>query len=422
MAVISDRFKRAWNAFRGNDRVYHQSYYYGSYSHRPDRTWMRIQNARTIISTIYNRIAVDCSLMDVKHVQLDDDGNYKDVIKDNLNRLFTKSANIDQTGREFILDAVMSMIDEGCVALVPFLTTKNPEETDSYEVLSARVGKIKEWFAKQVLVEVYNQDTMQKEDLLVSKKYTPIIENPFYSIMNSSNSTLKRLIRVLNQLDRTNSLNSSGKLDIIIQLPYTVKNETKYHQAEERRRNIEAQISGSQLGIAYIDGTERVIQLNRPAENNLWSQAKELQDDLFNQMGLTKSIFDGTADEQTMINYYNRTIEPIMLALVEEMERKWISLTAQTQGQAIRFFRDPFKLAPLAQIAEVSDSFTRNEIFSSNEIRTTMGWKPSKDPRADQLINSNLKTGNSEVEETSTIESDLKIPNISKDILDMKIS
>lgn len=398
MASPIDRFKSAYNAFIGRAPTFKP--YYGGSGNRPDRTRHRIQNERSVVNSIYNRIAVDSAQINVKHVRVDEDGDYVSTMSSHLNRLLTLEANIDQTGRGLIQDFVQSMLDEGVVALVPTDLTANPNFTDAYEVLEARVGKIVEWFPKQVRVEVYNEETGKKEQLLVEKRYTPIVENPFYSIMNEPNSTLQRLIRVLNQLDRVNEQNSAGKMDLIVQLPYVVKTEAKQKQAEERRKSIEAQLTGSQYGIAYIDGTEKVIQLNRSVENNLWNQAKELKEDLFNQMGLTMEILNGTADDKTMLNYYSRIIEPILTALVEEIERKWISRTAQSQKQAIRFFRDPFKLVPVGDLAEISDKLTRNEIMTSNEIRVRVGLPPSKDPKADQLINSNLNQPEEESKET----------------------
>lgn len=389
MASPLDRFKSAYNAFMSREPT-SRTYYYGGSGGRPDRTRHRIQNERSIVNSIINRITVDAASIDVKHVRVDDDGDYVETMNSRLNRVLTSDANIDQTGRAMLQDFIYSMLDEGCVALVPTDLTADPNFTDAYEVIEARVGKIVEWFPKHVRVEVYNEETGRKDQLLLEKRYTPIVENPFYSIMNESNSTLRRLIRVLNQLDQVNEQNSAGKMDLIVQLPYLVKGDSKKRQAEERRKDIEAQLTGSQYGIAYIDGTEKVIQLNRPVENNLWNQAKELKEDLFNQMGLTMAILNGTADDKTMLNYYSRIIEPILTAIVEEIERKWISRTAQSQNQGIRFFRDPFKLVPVGDLAEISDKLTRNEIMSSNEIRVRVGLPPSKDPKADQLINSNL--------------------------------
>lgn len=389
MASPIDRFKSAYNAFMGRAPT-QTKIYYGGTSSRPDRTRHRIQNERSVVNSIYNRIAVDSSSIDVKHVKLDKKGNYSETMNSSLNRVLTLDANVDQTGRSMIRDLVYSMLDEGCIALFPTDLTKDPALTDSYEVLEARVGKVVEWYPKHVKVEVYNENTGRKEQIVAEKRYTPIIENPFYSIMNEPNSTLQRLIRVLNQLDKVNEQNSAGKMDLIVQLPYVVKTEAKQKQAEERRKSIEAQLTGSQYGIAYIDGTEKVIQLNRAVENNLWNQAKELKEDLFNQMGLTMEILNGTADEKTMLNYYSRIIEPILTAIVEEIERKWLSRTAQARDQGIRFFRDPFKLVPVLDLAEIGDKFTRNEIMSSNEMRTKIGLSPSDDPKADELRNSNL--------------------------------
>ena len=403
MASPIDRFKSAYNAFMGRSSTTHYTYYGGD-GYRPDRMRRRIQNERSIINSINNRISVDAASIDIKHVRVDDDGNYVETINDHLNRLLTKEANVDQTGRAFILDSIYSMLDEGCIALFPTDLTENPNLTDSYEVIEARVAKIIRWFPKEILVEVYNEETGKKEQKLCQKRYTPIIENPFYSIMNEPNSTLQRLIRVLNQLDSINSQNSSGKMDLIIQLPYAVKTKAKQILAEDRRNSIEAQLTGSKYGIAYIDGTERVIQLNRPVENNLWQQAKDLKTELFDQMGLTMDILNGTADDKVMQNYFSRIIEPILTSIVEEIERKWISKTAQTQKQAIRFFRDPFKLVPVTALADIADKFTRNTIMTSNDIRTKIGMKPANDPIADKLINSNLNQPQEQLEETKTEE------------------
>lgn len=390
MSGVIERFKNAWDAFKGRDPTLPMDYGYGSY-YMPGRFRLSTRNERSIVTSIYNQIAVDCSAIDIKHVRLNDDGQFKETIDDSLNYALTKSANLDQSSRFFFRDAVLTMLDQGVVALVPVTCDTNPRKTDSYNVEEIRVGKIIEWFPKDVRVEVYNQHTGQKSELMVEKRFTPIVENPFYSIMNEPNSTLQRLIRVLNQCDRTNDDISAGKMDLIVQLPYLIKSEAKKVQAEERRKRIERQLSGNaQYGIAYIDGTEKIIQLNRPLENNLWIQAKELQEQLFNQLGFSKAIFDGTADEQTMLNYQNRTLEPILSAFVEEMERKWLSKTAITQNQAIRYFKVPFKLVPVSNLAEIADKFTRNCIMTSNEIRAVIGLQPSDDPKADQLINSNL--------------------------------
>ena len=414
MPNIGSSLKKTWNAFISRlptrttweipEDVTEYKFYppqqtiYGSAS-RPDRMHFTRANAKSIVTYIYNRIAVDCAQINIRHVRLDEfEGRYKETLNTSLNYCLSHSANIDQTGRAFIQDAVMSMFDEGCVALVPTDTDgEDPRYGDSYKVEAVRTGRIKEWYPTQVRVEVYNDLTGKKEEVLLPKKCVAIIENPFYATMNESNSTAQRLIRVLNQLDRTNEQNSAGKLDLIIQLPYVVRNDAKREQAEQRRRDIEAQLTGSQYGIAYTDGTERITQLNRAVENNLWTQAKDLLADLYNQLGLTEAIFNGTADEQTMLNYYNHTIEPILSAITEEMERKWLSQTARTQLQAIRFFRDPFKLVPVNDLAEIADKFTRNEIMTSNEIRSVIGLKPSDDPRANELINSNLNHSDQEL-------------------------
>ena len=407
MAFPFDRFKSAWNAFMRRDPTV-TKYWYGGSGTRPDRTRHRIQNERSTINSIYNRMAVDASSIDIKHVRLNDDGNYDKTINSHLNDVLTKEANIDQTGRAMIRDVVYSMLDEGCIALVPTDLTEDPNVTESYEVLEARVGKVVEWYPQEVRVEVYNEMTGKKEEVIANKRYTPIIENPFYSIMNEPNSTLQRLLRVLNQLDRVNEQNSAGKMDLIIQLPYPTKSAARKREAEDRRKNLEEQLSGSQYGVGYIDASEKVIQLNRSVENNLWNQAKELKEELLNQLGMTMEILNGTADEKTMLNYYSRVIEPILTAIIEELERKWISKTAQSQGQAVRFFRDPFKLVPISNIADIADKFTRNCIMTSNEMRSKIGLEPSKDPKADQLINSNLNQPEEESEKTKVVNEEEK--------------
>ena len=389
MGMITDRIKNAYNAFMGRDPTFTQQYY-PSFGVRPDRLARRIQSERKLVSSIYNRIAVDCSLITIKHVRVDNEENYEGTIDSGLNEVLTRSANIDQSGKTFIQDVCESMLGEGVVALVPVDTSNDPNKTDSYDLYTSRVGRIIQWYPTHVKAEVYDDRSGKRKEVIVGKNYTPIIENPFYSIMNEPNSTLQRLLRTLNQLDQFNAYNSAGKMDLIIQLPYIIKSESRQRQAEERRKSIEAQLTGSQYGIAYIDGTERIVQLNRSVENNLWNQVKDLKEELFNQMGLSKAIFDGTADEATLLNYHNRTIEPIMTRIADEIERKWLSRTAYTQGQRIRFFKDPFKLVPVAQLAEISDKFTRNCITTSNEMRSFIGLKPSKDPIADKLVNSNL--------------------------------
>lgn len=404
MATFGERLTRAWDAFREREPTNPFEYGPGYVSTiRPDRPRLSRNNLKTIVASVYNQIAVDCAAINVKHVRLED-GNYKETIDSRLNYALTKSANLDQTGRAFMRDVVISMLDEGVVALVPVETYKNPKRTDSYDVMKIRTGRIVEWFPRHIRAEVYNEEIGQKQSILLEKRIVPIIENPFFAIMNEPNSTAQRLLRVLNQLDRTNEQNSAGKLDLIIQLPYLIRSEGRKKQAESRRKEIENQLTGSQHGIAYTDGTEKVIQLNRAIENNLWQQAQELTDDLYNQLGFSQSIFDGTADEKTLLNYYNRTIEPILSEIVEEMERKWLSTTAQTQGQAIRYFRDPFKLVPVQQLAEIADKFTRNEIMSSNEIRSVIGMKPSEDPKADELRNSNLNHPDEEGTTSTVIE------------------
>lgn len=389
MPKIGERFKNGWNAFLGRDPTYRYVYQNG-YSKRPDRLVLSRNNARTIVNSIYNRIAVDVSATNIYHVRLNDEGRYKETIDSDLNNALSLDANLDQTGRALLQDAVMSMLDEGCVAIVPIDTDSDPYDTESYKIYTLRTGKIVEWYPTEVLIEVYNERVGKRQQIKLAKSMVAIIENPFYSIMNEPNSTLQRLIRVLSQLDRTNEEVSAGKMDLIFQLPFGIHSKARKIQAEERRRSLEEQLSGSQYGIGYIDATEKVIQLNRSAENNLWNQAKDLTLDLFNQLGWTEGILNGTADEQTLLNYQDRTINPIVTAIVEEMERKWLSKTARTQKQAIRAFKDPFKMIPVSKFAELSDKLTRNEIMTSNEIRAVIGLKPSDDPRADELRNSNL--------------------------------
>lgn len=389
MAVtVSSRIKSAWNAFLNKDPTYRYSFG-SSYYRRPDRIRMTGGNERSIVTAIFNRIALDVAAIDVYHCRLDKDDRFKEVIKGPLNDCLTVEANIDQTGRALRQDIVMSMFDEGCVAIVPVDTDVNPTVTDSYDILSMRVGKILEWFPAHVKVRVYNDKTGEKEDVILPKSMVGIVENPLYAVINEYNSTMQRLIRKLNLLDVIDEQSGSGKLDLIIQLPYVIKTEQRKQQAEERRNAIMDQLKGP-LGIAYTDGTEKVVQLNRPIENNLLKQVEYLTSMLYSQLGITQSILDGTADDKTMLNYYSRTIEPIIAAIVDEMKRKFLTKTARTQGQTIKFFRDPFKLVPINDIAEIADKFTRNEILTSNEIRGIVGFKPASDPKADQLINSNL--------------------------------
>ena len=384
------RIQNGWNAFMNRDPT--TSYYetgVGSY-YRPDRVRFTRGNERSIVTSVYNRIALDVASIDIRHCRLDDDGRYMEDIDSGLNNCFTLSANIDQTGRAFIQDVVMSMLDEGCVAIVPVNTSANPLLTSSYDIYSMRTGKIIEWKPKHVRVRLYNELTGNKEDILLPKSVVGIIENPLYAVMNEPNSTMQRLIRKLSLLDVTDEQTASGKLDLIIQLPYVIKTEARRQQAEQRRKDIEMQLAGSKYGIAYTDGTEHITQLNRSLENNLMNQITYLTNMLFSQLGMTQTILDGTADEQTMLNYYSRVIEPIITAIVDEMKRKFLTKTARSQNQSIESFRDPFKLVPVNNIAEIADKFTRNEIMTSNEIRQVIGMKPSDDPKADQLINSNI--------------------------------
>ena len=388
---LLSRTKNAWNAFVNNrsPTVRHPEYGSGYY-YRPDRPRLTRGNERSIVTAVYNRIALDVAAIDLKHCRLDENERFVEVIDSDLNNCLTLEANIDQTGRAFIQDVVMSMLDEGSVAIVPVDTTRNPNDTGSYDIQSMRTGKIVEWFPNHVKVHVYNDRTGRKEDLVLHKSIVAIIENPLHSVMNEPNSTMQRLIRKLNLLDTIDEQSGSGKLDLIIQLPYIIKTEARREQAEKRRKDIEMQLSGSKYGIAYTDGTERITQLNRPVENNLMKQIEYLTSMLYSQLGITQTILDGTADEKTMLNYNNRTIEPIVSAIVDEMKRKFLTKKARTQLQSIEFFRDPFRLVPIENIAEIADKFTRNEILTSNEVRQIVGMKPSSDPKADQLINSNI--------------------------------
>lgn len=391
---VGSRFKNAWNAFRNREptKVF-QDIGYG-YSYRPDRFHLTRGNERSIVTSVYNRIALDVAAIDIRHVQLDAEGQFCDVVQSGLNNCLSTEANLDQTGRAFIQDAVMSMMDEGCIAIVPVDTDDDPDDTTGYQILSMRVGRIRDWYPKHIRVELYNEETGRKQDIVVPKSTVSIVENPLYAVINEPNSTMQRLIRKLNLLDAVDEQSSSGKLDLIIQLPYVIKTEARRKQAEKRRKDIEQQLAGSKYGIAYTDGTERITQLNRSLENNLMKQIEYLTSMLYSQLGITQSILDGTADDKTMLNYYNRTIEPIIAAIVDEMKRKFLSKTARSQNKSIKFFRDPFKLVPVADLAEISDKFTRNEIATSNEIRQVIGWKPSDDPKADELRNSNLSQPN----------------------------
>lgn len=408
------RLKHAWNAFINNkDSTINYGVLGSSYYYRPDRQRFTGGNERTIVTSVYNRIALDVSAVDIKHVRIDENDRYKETINSGINSCFNTEANIDQTGRAFIQDIVMSMLDEGCVAIVPIDTTISPVNSNTYDILSMRTGKILQWYPNHVQVRVYNEKTGNKEDIILPKSSVGIIENPLYAVINEPNSTMQRLIRKLSLLDAVDEQSGSGKLDLIIQLPYTIKTEARRKQAEMRRKEIEMQLTGSKYGIAYTDGTEHITQLNRPIENNLMKQIEYLTSMLYSQLGITQSILDGTADEKTMLNYYSRTIEPIISAIVDEMKRKFLTKTARSQGQSFLFFRDPFKLVPINDIANVADTFTRNEILSSNEIRQLIGIKPSSDPKADMLRNSNLNQADQEIvqeEETPSEHNDYVEP------------
>ena len=389
--TIGSRIKHAWNAFLNRDPTNNSTYsYYMGSSTRPDRTRLSGGNERSIITSIYNRISIDVASIDIKHCRLDEDGRFDDIINSKLNECLTLEANIDQTARAFFQDAAMSLLNEGCIALVPVDTNIDPNDTSSFDILTLRTGKIVGWYPDRVRVNVYNDRTGKREDIIISKSAVSIIQNPFYDVMNEPNSTLQRLKRKLNLLDVVDEQTSSGKLDLIIQLPYIIKSEARRNQANERRAEIERQLAGSKYGIAYTDGTEKITQLNRPVENNLLKQIEYLTSMLYSQLGITASVMDGTADEKTMLSYNTRTIEPIIAAIVDEMKRKFLTKTARTQRQTIMYFKDPFKLVPVNDIAEIADKFTRNEILTSNEVRQIVGRRPSKDPKADQLVNSNI--------------------------------
>lgn len=387
---FASRLKHAWNVFRSRDPTAESMDAGASYYNRPDRPRFTRGNERSITTSVLNRIALDASAIDILHVRLDKNGRFLEEINSGLNNCLTLSANTDQTGRAFKQDVVMSMLDEGCVAIVPTDTTMNPKATDSYDVETMRVGKIIQWRPQHVQVRLYNEQTGKKEEIWLPKKMVAIVENPLYAVMNEPNSTMQRLIHKLGLLDITDEQTASGKLDLIIQLPYVIKTDARRQQAENRRKDIEMQLAGSKYGIAYTDGTEKITQLNRSLENNLMKQVEYLTNQLYSQLGITQTILDGTADEKTMLNYYSRTIEPIVSAIADEMKRKFLTKTARTQNQSIEFFRNPFKLVPVNDIAEIADKFTRNEIMTSNEIRQIVGMKPSDDPKADELRNSNI--------------------------------
>ena len=405
--ALTDRLQHAWNAFLNKDPT--KSYYgYGSASYyKPDRMRPTMGNERSMVVSVYNRIAMDVASIDIFHARLDEDGRFTEQIASGLNECLTLSANMDQTGKAFLQDVVMSMMDEGCVAIVPVETTTNPTVTGSFDISSLRTGRIKEWYPAHVKVELYNEKTGRKEDVTLPKKMVAIIENPLYAVMNEPNSTLKRLIYKLNLLDVIDEQSGSGKLDLIIQLPYVIKTPARKEQAEQRRKDIEMQLAGSKYGIAYTDGTEKITQLNRPVENNLMKQIEYLTNMLYGQLGLTPEILNGSADEKAMLNYYNRTVEPIISAIVDEMKRKFLTKTARTQGQSIVYFRNPFKLVPVAELAEISDKLTRNEIASSNEIRQIIGWKPSDEPGADELRNKNLNQSAEELKAPEKIQNEI---------------
>ena len=385
-----NRLKHGWNAFVNNRDPTYTVDLGQSYSRRPDMPRFSRGNERSIVTAVYNRIALDVSAINVRHCRLDENERYLSTIDSGLNNCLNVEANLDQTGRAFIQDVVMSMLDEGKVAIVPIDTTIDPTNSGAYDINSMRTAKIIEWYPAHVKVYVYNERTAKKEELILPKRMVSIIENPLYAVINEPNSTMQRLIRKLNLLDYIDEQSGSGKLDLIIQLPYLIKTEQRRQQAEQRRKDIESQLAGSKYGIAYADGTEKVTQLNRPVENNLMKQIEYLTSMLYSQLGITQTILDGTADDKTMLNYYSRTIEPIVSAIVDEMKRKFLTKTARSQMQTIMFFRDPFKLVPINDIAEIADKFTRNEILTSNEIRQIVGFKPSDDPKADELINSNI--------------------------------
>lgn len=400
---LSDRFKRGWNAFINNKDPTIQYQEVGTgYYRRPDRSTIVRRNERSIVTTLFNRISMDASSVNIMHCRLDDNGRFFEQIDSGLNTCLNLAANIDQTGRAFIQDAVMSMLDEGSVALVPVDTDHNPNITNSYDILSMRTGKIVEWYPAHVKINLYNDRTGRREDIVLPKDSVAIVENPLYSVINEPNSTVQRLMRKLALLDVTDEHTASGKLDLIIQLPYVIKTPARRQQAEERRKDIENQLAGSKYGIAYTDGTERITQLNRSLDNNLLKQIEYLTNLAYSQIGVTQAIMDGSADDKTMLNYYSRIIEPIVAALVDGMKRTFLTQTARSQRQTIMYFRDPFKLVPVNDIAEIADKFTRNEILTSNEIRQLIGFKPSDDSKADQLVNSNISQPN-ETNDSQTV-------------------
>jgi len=400
--TIGVRIAHAWNAFRGREPTdYYRDLGSGT-SVRPDRGLFMMSTEQSIVTSIYNRISIDVAALSLKHVRLDDNERYVETLNSGLNKALNVEANVDQTGKAFIQDIVMSTFDEGAVAIVPVETTFNPAISGNYEIKTLRVGEILEWYPKHLRVRLYNEDTGLPEELILEKKYVAVVENPLYAVMNEPNSILQRLIRKITLLDTIDEASGSGKLDIIIQLPYVIRSKMRREQAEQRKKDLELQLTGSKYGIAYTDGTEKITQLNRPAENNLMAQIEYLTSMLYSQLGLTESIFDGTADEKTMLNYYNRTVEPVTAAITGEMTRKFLTKTARSQGQSVEYFRDPFKLVPVEQLADIADKFTRNEIMSSNDVRAVIGMKPSDDPRAEELRNKNLNASGDEVIPTVT--------------------
>lgn len=401
MPTFLERLQQGWNAFRGRDRPSSPMEYGAGYSYRPDRYRTRFRNERSIINAIVNRIAVDASSIEMIHARVNQNGRYEETINSSLNNAMTIEANTDQTGRALFLDGIESMCDEGCVAVVPVDTSTNPE-TGAYSIYTLRVGKIVRWYPQHVRIRLYNERIGRNEEIEMEKSTVAIVENPLYAIMNEPNSIFQRLLRKMALLDAVDEQTSSGRMDLIVQLPYTVRSEAKQQYAEKRRAEIEQQLTGSKYGIAYIDATEHIVQLNRPVENNLMSQIEYLTNMMYSQLGITPEILNGTADEKTMLNYYNRIIEPILCAFADEFKRKFLTKTARSQGQSILFIRDPFKLAPINAIAEMADKFTRNAILSSNEIRGILGFKPSDDPEADKLKNNNLN--HPEDEELATVD------------------
>ena len=411
MNKLFTRLAHSFNAFSNREPPIPFSQSSGGYGYRPDRTRHSTGVEKSFVYSIYNRIALDVSSFDIKHCKVDDEGRYLEDVKGPLNDILNLEANIDQTGRAFIQDYVLSLFDEGCIAIVPIITEDDPNDGGRLKIYNARIGRITYWYPQHVRVEVFNEYKGMKEEIVVPKKTTCIIENPFYSVMNQRNSTMQRLIRKMNLLDSIDEQSGSGKLDLIIQLPYAIKSQDKEKVASERVQRISEQLKNSKYGIAYVDQAEKITQLNRPVENNLMKQIEYLTNLMYSQLNITQSVMDGTADEKTMINYLNRTVEPILSALVDEMERKWLTKNARTRGETVKFFRDPFKLVPVSELADIGDKFTRNCIATSNDIRQAIGWKPSKDPIADELINKNISQPTTPGEESSTEDSDDLTPD-----------